>query len=355
MKTLLFILISFSCSAQSIMVRHGTGAVSFPAPLSSTKFGVLVNGNFTNLQRISVVKDLDVNYVRHAIFMQDWTGKNNLFEQYQAAGLNVVLNINWDNQVPASPFPTDTITYKNILTLILTKYHPYFIVLQNEEINFNYYTDQFGQPGGIIRDYLNLARAAGPIIHSFGLEFSNGGIYGNGLDIPVYRYLRDEISQDTADAYAAIAMSTGAVNEANTPGSNPTLQNIVARVDSILDNADLFDKINVHPYMVYDPHITDDSLVVANNTLVFHYIKQFIEWRTGKPCITNETGQRTNEQPALVTSMLTDYLADNWQLVLWFSGDSPDADARALQAVDGSLKLNGIAFRTFMQNNLIIP
>src|SRR4051794_6663624 len=95
---------------------------TIPAALNAqTKFGVLVHGKMSINKKIDVAKNLGVSYVRNGIVIQDWNGQDEGYDKYTAAGLKVILNINWGHakndkgEKTPVPFPKDTVKYKQIL------------------------------------------------------------------------------------------------------------------------------------------------------------------------------------------------------------------------------------------------
>src|SRR3954452_25516312 len=90
--------------------------LAVPAALNAqTKFGVLVHGKMNVNKKIDIAKDLGVSYVRSAIVMQAWNGHDENYEKYTAAGLKIILNINWGEvrnskgEKNPVPFPKDTV------------------------------------------------------------------------------------------------------------------------------------------------------------------------------------------------------------------------------------------------------
>src|SRR4051812_920011 len=136
---------------------------------AQTKFGVLVHGKMNVNKKIDIAKDLGVSYVRDAIVMQDWNGRDENYEKYIASGLKVILNINWGHvqdikgEKNPVPFPKDTVKYKQILNDILDKYKPELVVIENEELNRRYHS-------GPIEDYINELTAAINVAHSKGVK-----------------------------------------------------------------------------------------------------------------------------------------------------------------------------------------
>lgn len=307
----------------------------------TTKYGCLINGSFTPDARAAEALLLHVNYVRDAVSLDQWKGKSNNLDAYAADGIKVLLNIN--NQLPTGdplPFPTDMVTYRQNLTSVLNAYQPEVVVIENEEINKNYHT-------GSMLDYINMLKVALSVCHPKGLKVTNGGIYGSSLEILTYRYLQTK-SQARADSFGNNCMSPFQVKAAQNPGSNPNLEYDVNRLDTLLAFYPNLDYVNVHLYEPFDPDVTDDSKVATPTPVVIPDIQEYLTVRTGRTVITNETGQRNNTNPQLVTGMLQEYDQLKFPYMVWFSGDGNDGAQPLYDLNTGMLFNNGIAFSAYM-------
>ncbi|CAN5178386.1 hypothetical protein BH11BAC6_BH11BAC6_08960 [soil metagenome] len=307
-----------------------------------TKFGSIINGAFTPTQKVSIAKSLNAGYVRSGITVTEWTGKSGPYENYVNNGIKVVLNINNDAQTGnPKPFPKDMISYRNIFTQIVNKYQPEVIVVENEEINPNYHS-------GPMADYLNMLTVALDVCHAKGIKVANGGIYGSALEILTYRYLQTK-GQNRADSFGNNCMTTYQVKAAQTPNSNPTLEKDVRQMDTLMNFYVNLDYVNIHMYEPFDPDVTQPELVTTRTPIVIADIQEFLKVRTGKPTMTNETGQRNNRTPGLVVTMLAEYDRLLFPYAIWFSDEDAQAGATSLyNMTTGVLGTNGLAFAAFM-------
>jgi len=321
-------------SAENAVILHG-----------NTKFGCLPNGSFTVSKRTSVALSLNAPYVRNTISMDQWNGKSGPYESYVNSGLKVVLNVLSNQQTGKPiPFPKDMSSYRSSFNSITDKYQPEVIVVENEEINQNYHS-------GPKTDYINMLQVALDVCHSKGIKVTNGGIYGSALEILTYRYLQTK-GQKRADSFSNNCMANYQVKAAQNPGSNPDLEFDVRQMDTLLNFYVNLDYINIHPYEPFDPDLTTNSsksAVSSATPVVLPDLQEYLIQRTGKPVMTNETGQRDNTSPSLVTSMLQLYDKLNFPYAIWYSGMPGDiAGAMPLyNTTTGVLQPNGTAFSTF--------
>lgn len=310
-----------------------------------TKIGLLVNGSMSTVQKISIAQSLNSDYSRIPVYVGFWPYTPTAYNQWTSAGFNIILNLNWmDTTGGPVPFRTSSewaaygTTINNILNTIS---RPEIIVIENEEINPNYHS-------GPMSDYVGMLATASPIVHSFGLKITNGGIYGVGLDILTWRYF-NSVGNIVQRDLGAQAMTPAQISAAANPGSNPTADANAAKVQAVLDASIYLDYINIHPYEVLDEYVADPSVVTNITPGVIAGYQAFILAETGLPTITNETGQRDNSQPDLVTNMLTEYVSLGFDYVVWFDGIGAGG-ALPLQEQTAPFALfdNGIAFRDFV-------
>jgi hypothetical protein len=341
----------------SIVMFSCTKSLNTDAPLSSattlqsinssaslprnTKFGSSIGGSFTSDQCVSIVQSLNLKYVRMTIAMSDWNGKSFPYENYVANGIQPIVNLNYSSQTKVVPFPTDTASYRQTFDAITNKYQPELIVVENEEINPHYHS-------GPMRDYINMLRVALSVCHVKGIHVTNGGIYGPQLEVLTYRYLQTK-SQGKADSFANNCMYKSQVKAAQNPGSNPGMEQNVRQLDTLLNFYHNLDYVNVHLYEVYNPYITDVSTVTTATPVVVADIQQYLKARTGRPVITNETTPRNNDNPSLVTSVLTQYAQLNFPYVIWYSNSGEAGGVPLYDLSTGALYPNGTAFSNFQK------
>lgn len=310
----------------------------------NSKIGCMINGSFDNNGRVAQAQKLNVDYVRAGITMSDWNGKSWSYESYVNAGIKVVLNVSYVytdlNSGVGAPFPKDLTNYKATFQDIVNTYQPPVIVVENEEINKTTHS-------GPLTDYINMLKVALNVCHPKGIKVTNGGIYGQGLEVLTYRYLQTK-GQKRADSFGNECMTTWQIKAAQNPGTNESIEYDVRRLDTLLNFYYNLDYINIHPYEPFDPYVTDASKVTTAAAVVIPDFKEYLIWRTGKPVMTNETGQRDNMNPNLVTSMLQKYDQVDFPYVIWYSGDQGVAGAKPLYDLKtGILYSNGTSFSNF--------
>lgn len=351
------LVIFFRRQFKSTLVQHpfqnpvqNTGNNTLPPSVSgTTKIGahiVLPPGASID-DEIAVLKSLGATYTRVNVGTSNWSTMSKVYDRYVEAGIKVLLNIAWQSSsAGTTAFPTDMNAYASKLSAVLDTLSskPELIVIENEEINKSFHS-------GPISDYIEELKTASPIVHAHGLKLTNGGIYGPGLEVSVYRYLQKAHGQAIADNYADHVLGPVIRKAVNNVGSSPELESAVATIQSILSTAPYLDYINVHHYEVDDPNITNVASVTTATPYALKYTKEYIETTTGKPIMSNETSTRDNTQPALVTALLQDYVDNNFPYAIWW--DNIDGNKYGGVALnDGTppfnLRPTGIAFKNFI-------
>lgn len=321
-----------------------------PPPNNNTKFGALVNGSMDTAAKIGILDSLgNLTYTRDAVMLFDYPqpGSHKSVDDLVAAGKKVLLNLVWQKSPSGPvPFPTDMVDYASRVTQALDDISlPEVSVIENEEINDNHHS-------GPLSDYVIMLETATPIVHAKGGKVANGGIYGAGLHILVFRYLKATYSQTTADGYGVI-LTHAQYLAANNPGSNAVLE---ARKDDVLTVLNGIisagaDYVNVHGYEDFNNNhnTSQQAALIAATPNIWKYIKEYCEAYTGKPCITNETGVRNNIQPLLITSVLIEFDQLSMEYVLWFDGiGTLGAVPLNDQFFPYKLQPNGVAFKNYI-------
>ncbi len=313
------------------------------------KWGVLDNSDvLTNDEKATIAKDsLNCNYARTAIVASLWDGSSNRFEIYDAKGLKQLVNVSYYNNSSGQPFLTGTLLddFVDTVQLIIDKYPQIDVfVLYNEEMNQTYHS-------GPITDYVGMMQAVYPIVHAAGIPMADGGVFGSGLDINVYRWLVTKYGQSTADEYGGDCMSNAQVNAAQNPGSNPPLDLAARKIDTVLMAKDYVDYFNIHVYEPLSRTTTQPDTVTQAAPNVVRYQMEYITAITGKPVMNNEDGIRNNDNPDLVTSMLTQYYRLGLPYLIFFNGEGEGGGQPLTDPTTGVILPTGDAWNTYIVPN----
>lgn len=320
------------------------------------RFGVMVAKTEGKIippsQQVKVAKALGVNYIRARIDIEGWAGSNDACDTYAAAGLKILLNINYGIPRTATgekdpiPFPTDMVAYSKAVNSILDKYKPEVVVIENEEDNPNYHA-------GSADDYINELKTGIQIAHAKGLKVTNGGITVREVCLIIYDDYMQHGQQQKAKDFAARVFPDALLQRLNNL-HNPQIARQVEfgrKIIAAYKTLDL-DYVNFH---WYEPvrgrgkmgnDVNDTTLDESIFTSVVNYLKTV----TGKPVLTNEFGV-FNTSPALVKGILKAAYDAKLSYAIFYSADGGVGKAVALQNAIGELRQNGIAFKDFIKEH----
>jgi acetyl esterase len=309
-----------------------------------TKFGVFVNDNALNWQQKADVTDsLNVDYVRLKITVSTFNGISEWYDLFarQKHGYKFVLNLNWNENRVVPNFPRDLTLYGQKISQVLSKYQPELVVIENEQQNKSFH------PGESAKRYVDMLKTASPIVHAAGLKMTDGGIYGSGLFMLIYRDLFNLKGLEIANSFGTECHLTSAeVGAARTPNSSPGREANMMYFDTILNGVNLYcDYANIHLYINPNPVIACD----VNSQKVWPEIQAYIKRRMNKECITNETCVRNSYDVHFVEETLDTYRNTFTPYVIWYSGESGAANAGSKSLQDpktGILRPTGHEFRT---------
>ena len=352
----LCLLLLSGCHKESV-TKPGT-AVSNVASTTgrlavNNSFGVIVNASdditLTPTKEINVARQINALYIRHALILSNYSGREPYQDSIKADGFKAVTNFNW---VPVGLGPSPFLTsaqlglYATTLGNALTKYPPSLVVIENEETNMNYHT-------GSTQQYINMLNAAIPVAHIRGLKITNGGLIGAVINILVWKNYLATGQAVKADDFAHRAFPPALYNVL--PYIPAQLALKVAKTDSLLAAYTTMplDYINFHWYAdtrqdgssVYIPSIDTAHL----DTKSLKELVDYLKLRTGKAIVTNEIGE-SYFSSGYVTDIMQAALDMKLPYCIWYSGDGDRRfEATALHNGSGDLRPSGTAYRAFMQ------
>lgn len=311
-----------------------SNATSSLAVNNATKFGASIC-DLSGPDEISVANKLGVKYLRRGLALDDVTITG--LQKISAAGLGVVLNVNYTSAKPDPPVKRIA-DYKKKLGAFLDSYKPDIIVIRNEELNLNYNV-------GTVQDYIAELKAAIEVAHTKGVKVTNGGIGSTPLILLTYHdYL-----------------ARGMITEANDFAKRMIPAEIVKRS---FDNKDMaaklqmgrdflaaykntdLDYVNFHWYM--PARISDNYSDTIVDKKAISEVVDYLRRATGKKIMSNETGQ-LNNSPKVVIQTAKAYNDAKVSYLLWYSGDGGPYSAVALHNRNTTLRPNGDAYAHIIQ------
>jgi hypothetical protein len=319
----------------------------------TVRFGVMVSKTdgrqILPPQQAQIAKALGVKYIRCLQNLQKWDGTNPAYDAYAAAGLHVLLNVNYG--VPRNAmgdhdpvaFPTDMTAFTQTLNSILDKYKPEVLVVENEEDNPTYHQ-------GGAEDYIMELSTAIKIAHAKGIKVTNGGITVREVCLIIYDdYVQKGESEKATDFAKSVFpdMLTKRINM-----NNPQIQRQIEfgrKIIAAYKVLDL-DYVNFHWYEPVKARMLAGNTNVEFDPKIFSFVVNYLRNVTGKPVLTNEFGV-LNPSPELVKNLLQAVRSAKLEYAIFYSADGGDGKAIALQNGSGDLRENGVAFRDFIKQH----
>lgn len=319
---------------------------------SQTQFGLFTSGELLIPDVITLAKKLGVTTVRFGLNMDEYKGKSIGLEQLLAAGLQVLVNLNFktirDDYGLRVPQPWvqqyELEDYESQARAILTKYpNIYAVVVDNEETVNLFHS-------GEASEYVTQLSVMSKVCRSLGIKVTNGGLTNPGLQILVYRNLQNNSQTVAANNFYNNCMDTRTRKAAKYPGSNAALEAKAAETDYLLSNyGKLVDFVNIH---WYEPLIKTGGIFNTINRTktsspdALKNVVDYVVEKTGKPVISNETGT-LNSQSELVTAIMKDMQSVGIKVCVWFSATSDSGQTDPLN-IGTDLTEEGEAFQKFL-------
>jgi hypothetical protein len=189
-------------------------------------------------------------------------------------------------------------------------------------------------------DYINELNAACEVAHAKGVKVTNGGIGSTMLIILTYHdYVARGMTAEAND-FARRMIPPEIVRQSFNREDMIAKLNFAKKLLGAYKNTAI-DYVNFHWYQParINDESTDTTVDVKAVSEVVNYLKRV----TGKPVISNETGQRNNS-PNVVAETLKAFYYAKVPFVLWYSGDGKTDGAVALHNLNGTLRRNGDAY-----------
>lgn len=297
----------------------------------SNPLGVMTEG-LTPPQCVSLAGELDIPFYRpRDVGIDTWKGESQEMEALKAAGLKLVVTVR--NKGPAgsppapSAPPADLDKYRQTLGDVLDRYPPELMAVEDEE-------DLPGNWSGTPEQYGVELKAASETAHARGVRCTNGGLSSDLVVTLTWDHYREQGLNDEADDFLDRAAGPGTREMMKTDQGRAHVDYSIRQGKRFLDQyrAAGIDYVNFHWFV-------KDTRALAE-------VVAFLRDATGLHAVTNQMGQ-LDADPATVTDLLRASLELGLPFVIWYSVDS--ADTAALQNPDATLRDNGRAFQTFMQ------
>jgi acetyl esterase/lipase len=332
-------------NAPAVISMPTTENVSVPAtprpqvsaPSSENPIGLLLGADdIDDAYRIKLIQALGAAYFRPwYVTVEGWDGTcyDLGCELGPAAGLKLILTIR-NNVGQAPPFATtptqDGVAYRSNVADIVARTRPEVLVVENEEDSPQFWA-------GTPEQYAAQLQAACQVAHEADIACANGGLSSKTTALLVWAdYLeRQQITEACNFVQRASAdLPPDLCRFSAIEHLSPDDQVRVATGRKLLAlyQSSGQDYLNFHWYI-------PDKAALSE---AVNYLKR----ATNLPVMSNEIGQY-DQAPEAVQKLLAAAIELQLPYAVWFSYDR--TPSQSLQQADGALRLNGQAFREFMQ------
>lgn len=300
-----------------------------------------------NKKRLRVYEDLGTNLIRHRITMEAWNGSNYFYAQLKNNGYRIALNVVATPQGHPRPFPKDLVSYRKVLSEILSVYKPELLVIENEEYNVTYYS-------GSAQDYINVLKVAIEVAHQKGIKVANGGLTGRLLSLLTYYDYRNRGMLKEAADFANRTQPDDILRSLPDLSNSRRFTKCIAAMDSLIKayktrNLDSVDFHWYEPIKYKESKNNGADNITSIDTRALGEMIEFLKRSTGNSVITNEIGQ-INQSQSIQTAILERCFQSNLPYVIWYSGDGESInEAEALPNADGTLRATGLSFAQYLK------
>ncbi len=297
----IFLLISFTASAQR----------------AKNRIGVQIH-NMKAEDQLKITNELHTKWSRGpGLELDSWKPTDDEWIPFVQDCQRVNVHINRYATNTTHPFPrgkAEINKWAQDLVKVLNTYDPRLpdnVSIENEELNQNYHS-------GPMSDYIAQLDTAVKILHAYNIRVVNGGLPEQVICQGVYRWLKyTKKNEKAANDWATATLTASQKKSADNynPGTN------IRRMDTCLDaykRMDL-DAVNIHIYYPWDKDKNRKPIIetmIPSNA--FQIIAEYIEDRTGKKSVSNETSIR-HESKTLMKNFFDSYNAGQWKFIIFNS------------------------------------
>ncbi len=302
------------------------GSSTASEPRCQNPFGVMLPSQVVrSSQGMQVAKALGAVSLRpSAIFLDEWDGTCPECDIALRAGLQLVLTVRHNGRGEATSPPTDLAAYQRTLGQVLDTYRPVVLVVENEENSALFYT-------GTPEEYAAELKAACQAAHAKAIPCTNGGLASTLVALLVYDHYLSSGDSAAAQDFASRAFTPDLQGQLNSPQAQEQIRKGQALLSAYRSAG--ADYVNFHWYIA-DTRALEEAVA-------------YLRAQTGRPVITNEVGQWTDD-PEQTTAVMSKIVQLGLPLAVWFGLDGPKA--RGLVNLDGSLRPTGQAFQRFVHS-----
>lgn len=255
-------------------------------PYAEKVYGAMTDDSSMN-GKLYAIQTLGLNATRESILTSAYKGTAGRLQFWNTNSIKMFLNINSYTQGTGKGFQSAD-TFVPIMLNIANKYKPYWIFIENEELNTGYHE------GDLFADYTRLIKAAIDSGHAHGYKVSNGGITSRRAVQLTYRWLW-KTNDSLADYFLKNCVPIDDTLWLSHYMTDEKQERLLAEQEALLrwySNKDVkIDAINVHLYLPFKNRTKGTQGAKIKSAIGLNYVIDYLNSvLDGKKIISNEVG-----------------------------------------------------------------
>ena len=271
------------CAAPFVYFSEDT-TQGYSSSIDSKVYGVMTDDTSQNSKLYSIQK-LGLSATRESILTSTYKGSAGRLQFWNTNGIKMFLNINSYQQGAGKGFQSAD-TFVPIMLDIANKYKPYWIFIENEELNTGYHE------GDLFNDYTKLIKAAIDSGHANGFKISNGGLTSRRTVQLTYRWLW-KTNDSLADYFLKNCVPIDDTSWLANYMTDEKQERLLSESETILRwySSSKIDAVNVHLYLPFKNRTKGTISAKGNGIVGLNYVIDYLNFvLEGKKIISNEVG-----------------------------------------------------------------
>jgi hypothetical protein len=271
------------CAAPFIYYSDGN-TTGYSSSLDTKVYGAMTDDSSQNAKLYSIQK-LGLSATRESILTSTYKGTAGRLQFWNTNNIKMFLNINSYQQGTGKGFQSPD-TFVPIMLDIANKYKPYWVFIENEELNNSYHE------GDLFNDYTKLIKAAIDSGHAHNLKISNGGITSNKIVKLTYRWLW-KTNDSAASYFLKNCVPVDDTLWLSNYMTDKKQEILLSEQEALLrwySNSKI-DAVNIHLYLPFKNRTKGTISAKGNGIVGLNYVIDYLNSvLDGKKIISNEIG-----------------------------------------------------------------
>lgn len=278
------IIITTFCAAPIIFLSDDSTTGYGSSPYPEKTYGVMTDDS-TQSSKLYSIQKLGLNATRESILTSTYKGSAGRLQFWNTNNIKMFLNINSYAQGTGKGFQSAD-TFVPIMLDIAAKYKPYWVFVENEELNNSYHE------GDLFNDYAKLIKAAIDSGHAHNLKISNGGITSRKIVGLTYRWLW-QTNDSAANYFLQNCVPIDDTSWLSNYMTDEKKERELSLNETLLRwySSTNIDAVNIHLYLPFKNRTKGTTSAKGNGIAGLNYVIDYLNYvLDGKRIISNEVG-----------------------------------------------------------------